>query len=232
MNDVVYICREGKNRELTYSLRSVEKNFPHRMLIIYGGKPDDIEPDAYHRVKQEGATKWEKVRNTLIKVCQNDGITPDFWLFNDDFFIMKPVENPVNYYDGTLVGRIAQIEQRLWGRPSKYSTQLRHLCKTLNAAGIANPLNYAHHTPMLINRKKMLETLEKYPNEPMFRALYGNINHIGGVNMPDVKFYKNRQPWPIGTYASTADESWNQEKIGEIIREAFPEPSHWEVNRG
>lgn len=232
MNDVVYICREGKNRELVYSLRSVEKNFPHRMLIIYGGKPDNIEPDAYHRIKQEGATKWEKVRNTLIKVCQNDGITSDFWLFNDDFFIMKPVENPVNYYEGTLVSRIAQIEQRLWGRPSIYSTQLRHLCGTLNAAGIANPLNYAHHTPMLINRKKMLATLEKYPDEPMFRALYGNINHIGGVNMPDVKFYKNRQPWPIDTYVSTADESWNQEKIGEIIRAAFPEPSHWEVSRG
>lgn len=232
MNDIVYICREGKNEELRYSLRSVERNFPHRLVIIYGGKPDDIEPDAYHRIKQEGATKWEKVRNTLIKVCQNNGITPDFWLFNDDFFVMEPIAEPVNYYDGTLQERIDQLKAATFGQLSLYTKQLLHLVATLKDAGIEEPLNYAHHTPMLINRKKMLETLEKYPDEPMFRALYGNINRIGGINAPDVKFMGRRRPATIGAIVSTADESWNQEKIGEIIREAFPEPSHWEVNRG
>ncbi len=81
---------------------------------------------------------------------------------------------------------------------------------------------------MIINRKKMLETLKKYPNEPMFRALYGNINQIGGENMPDVKFYQRRQPFPIGQYASTADESWRQEKIGQIIRGKFATRSRFE----
>lgn len=228
MNDIVYILRMGKNEELRYSLRSVEQNFPYKRVWFYGGKPQDIQPDRFERIFQEGDTKWQKVRNTLVLICQNDNITEDFWLFNDDFFIMEKVENPVNYYDGTLADRIKQIESAIFGQQSEYSKRLRHLLETLQNAGIDEPLNYAHHTPMLINRKKMLETLEKYPNEPMFRALYGNINKIGGENMPDVKFYQKRQPFPIGTYVSTADESWATEKIGFIIRDTFKTKSRFE----
>lgn len=228
-NDVVYICREGKNEELRHSLRSVEQNFPHRFVIIYGGKPDDTEPDVYHRVKQEGATKWERVRNTLKLVCQNDGITPDFWLFNDDFFVMEPVASPTNYYDGTLEERIQELEAATFGKPSPYTKQLRHLVATLKAAGIEQPLNYAHHTPMLINRQKMLETLEQYPDEPMFRALYGNINHIGGIEMPDVKFMGIRKPKNISPFVSTSDESWRSEQIGFTIRNKFKNKCIWEV---
>lgn len=227
-HDIVYIVRAGTNRELVYSLRTVERNFPHRKVWLYGGMPKGIKPDEAIIIQQQGETKWEKVRNTLLECCKNDNITEDFWLFNDDFFIMEPVTEPTNYYDGTLEQRIEAIEQASRGIGNQYSQKLRHLLDTLKKAGIEEPLNYAHHTPILINRKKMLETLEKYPNEPMFRALYGNINHIGGENMPDVKFHQNRQPYPIGQYASTSDESWNQDEIGRIIRQKFPDPSKWE----
>ena len=227
-HDIVYILRDGKNEELRYSLRSVEKNYPHERVVFYGGKPDGIEPDLFVPYMQPGDSKWEKVRNTVEMICKNDQLTEDFILFNDDFFIMKPVEIPTNYYDGTLDERIKTIEGAVFGRHSEYSDCLRHLVETLRSADVANPLNYAHHTPMIINRKKMLETLKEYPNEPMFRALYGNINQIGGENMPDVKFYQRRQPFPIGQYASTADESWNQEKIGQIIRGKFAMRSRFE----
>ena len=227
-NDVVYIVRGGKNEELRYSLRSVEQNFPHRDVCIYGGKPKGIKADINVQMEQYGRDKWEKVRNTLKEICKNDLHTENIWLFNDDFFIMQPVKKPANYYDGTLAHQINVIEAKVFGRKTQYSVKLRHLLDTLRKAGVEQPLNYAHHTPMLINRKKMLETLEAYHREPMFRALYGNLNHIGGVDMPDVKFYGNRQPWPIGTYASTADESWLTEKIGFVIRDKFRTPSRWE----
>lgn len=228
MNDIVYFLREGKNLELIYSLRSVEQNFPHRMVIFYGGKPDGITPDAYHPIDQKGTTKWERVRNMLIKACENNGITPNFWLFNDDFFVMRRQTEPKNYYDGTLAERIAQIEKVVFGRHTNYSNQLRHLVETLKEAGIEKPLNYAVHMPMLINRKKMLATLEKYPDEPMFRALYGNINKIKAENHPDVKFVQLRQPYPVGDYASTTEDSFKYEHIGTIIRQAFPKPSRFE----
>lgn len=223
MNDIVYFLRDGVNEELRYSLRSVEHNFPHNRVIFYGGKPDGITPDMHVAVNQYQPSKWERVRAMMLDACRNDDITPDFWMFNDDFFVMKPISNPCNYYDGTL-------KQRIDGIPadSAYRWQLARLHHLLEKIGITEPLNYAHHTPMLVNRAKMVETLEKYPDMPMFRALYGNINHIGGQEMPDVKFYLERQPWPLGTFASTADESWKREKIGRIIRDAFTTPSRWE----
>lgn len=145
---------------------------------------------------------------------------------------LDSVAEPVNYYDGTLQGRIDQLKAATFGQLSAYTKQLLHLVATLKDAGIEEPLNYAHHTPMLINRQKMLETLEKYPDEPMFRALYGNINHIGGINAPDVKFMGRRRPATIGALVSTADESWKTQPIGHTIREKFKQPSIWEVRHG
>ena len=228
MNDIVYFLRDGKNVELVYSLRSVEKNFPYKRIIFYGGKPDGITPDLHVSVNQDQQTKWQNVRKMMTIACQDDDITPNFWLFNDDFFVMRKQKEPKNYYDGTLAGRIAQIEKVVFGRRTNYSNQLRHLAETLKEAGIEKPLNYAVHMPMLINRKKMLETLEKYPDEPMFRALYGNINKVKAENHPDVKFVQLRQPYPVGDYASTTEESFKYENIGTLIRQTFTKPSRFE----
>lgn len=228
MNDIVYFLREGKNVELIYSLRSVEQNFPHKHVIFYGGKPDGITPDRHVKINQNEPTKWQNVRKMMLMACKDDCITQSFWLFNDDFFVMRRQTEPKNYYDGTLAERIAQIEKVVFGQQTQYSRQLRHLVETLREAGIENPLNYAVHMPMLINRKKMLATLEKYPDEPMFRALYGNINKIKAENHPDVKFVQLRQPYPVGDYASTTEDSFKYEHIGTIIRQAFPKPSRFE----
>ena len=162
MNDIVYILRMGKNEELRYSLRSVEKNFQYRKIWFYGGKPQDIQPDNFERVFQEGETKWQKVRNTLVLICQNDNITEDFWLFNDDFFIMEKVENPVNYYDGTLADRIKQIESAIFGQQSEYSKRLRHLLETLQNAGIDEPFE---------NIRAIVKCIETCQDNPIYKAI-------------------------------------------------------------
>lgn len=231
-HDVVYIVRDGFNNELKHSLRSVERNFPHRNLVIYGGQPFGVKPDRLVRIEQQGDEKWSKVRYTLRIICDDNNLTEDIWLFNDDFFIMQPIDNPQNYYDKRLIDWIESIEAMTYGAPSEYTKRLRAELKTLQDAGIAEPLNYEHHTPMLINRKKMAETLDRYPECPLFRALYGNLHQIGGIDMPDVKFHQKRQPWPLGAYASTSDESWNTERIGFVIRDRFMTPSKWEIIDG
>lgn len=230
MNDIVYFLREGKNEELRYSLRSVVKNFPHSRVIFYGGKPKGITPDVYVKVEQNEPTKWQKVRHMMLLACENDDISDEFWLFNDDFFVMKKVETPPTaIYNGTLAGRIAQIEKATFGRPSEYSKLLRRLKEELQAHGIEKPLNYATHTPMLINRKKMAEVLRGGYKSPMFRALYGNLCHIGGIDEPDVKYHGIRKPQNSDTiYVSTSDESWNRDEIGHRIRAYFQERSRFE----
>lgn len=228
-HDIVYFLREGKNRELIYSLRSVEKNFPYKRICFYGGKPDGITPDRYTQIKQDQPTKWQNVQKMMAIACQDDELTPDIWLFNDDFFVMQKITKPVNYYDGTLQARINQIEKVVFGSRTVYSRQLRQLLKHLKSKDPDHtPLNYATHTPMLINRAKMLAVIEKNPDQPMIRALYGNLERVPAINHPDVKFAQIRQPYPIKEYASTTDESFRTEHIGEIIRKAFPNKSRFE----
>ena len=70
-HDIVYILRNDiDSDEIRYSLRSVEKYFPHGKVWFYGGKPAGIEPDEYVKVIQQGASKYAKVTNTLSAVVK------------------------------------------------------------------------------------------------------------------------------------------------------------------
>ena len=154
MNDIVYILKEDvEPDELRYSLRSVCKNFPYKEVWFFGGKPEGITPDHYVQFRQKGMMPWEKVVSTIEEICRNKDISEDFWLFNDDFFIMKKVKDMPPYYDKTLLRRIQQIEGRRGGIPSLYSTQLRRTREALVTEGYRT-LNYAVHMPILINRTK------------------------------------------------------------------------------
>ena len=83
---------------------------------------------------------------------------------------------------------------------------------------------------MKINRRKMLRTIERFPDCPMFRALYGNYNDIGGFDAPDCKIVRPEIPIPNGArFVSTSDASFINGLVGRQIRERFPEKSQWEI---
>lgn len=228
--DIVYFVKESsKNRELQYSLRSVEQNFKvgGRVWLV-GGMPAGFKPDGFLRVAQGMPSKWENVRKSLVAVCQSDEISEKFWLFNDDFFILKPVEKmPEAYYDGSILELCQRIEKRSGGF-NLYTKQMRHLIQTLEDAGLTT-LNYALHRPMLIEKKKALEVLEKFPDEPMFRSLYGNYWLI--ISEPDVDYKISRNQEPLDeskVFVSTMDDTWNQGQAAFRLRELFDKPSRWE----
>lgn len=228
-NDIVYILRNGyDSQEIYYSVRSVCANFPYRKIWFYGGKPEGITPDVMVEYPQRGNTKWERVTNTLKAVCENDDITPDFWLFNDDFFVMKKVKTVEPMIDGTLWARAQRINQIYGGRDTKYSAQIRDTARMLRDKGY-DRLNYALHVPMLINRAKGLLTIEEFPNHPMFRSLYGNHHRIGGVIVDDVKVTSEVElPTGDETFLSTDDSSFINGRVGQYIREAFPDKCKYE----
>ena len=233
-HDIVYFLKDWPtNEELRYSLRSVEQNWPYNKVWFCGGCPDGLSPDRFMRVSQEGVDKWNKVRNMIRKVCNNDQVTEEFWLFNDDFFVLKNfVETRFGtQYNGTLGAYIERIEKRLGG-PDDYTSRLREAKKALEKAGLPT-LNYEVHKPMLINRRKALEVLDKFPNTPCFRSLYGNYYGAGIVNKHDMKIKILRySKMPLvkteWDFVSTNDKSFAQGEVGEFIRDKFKEPSRFE----
>jgi hypothetical protein len=77
---------------------------------------------------------------------------------------------------------------------------------------------------MLVDKKKMLEALETFPDCPMFRSLYGNYAEIGGVQHNDVKIDNTDDSIPDGAdFVSTTDGSFRCGVVGAQIRRLFPE---------
>lgn len=227
-SDIVYILKNGETTdEIKYSIRSVCENFPYRKLWIYGGKSEVIMPDGYVEVKQTGNNKWEKVNNTIRLICQNDDITPDFWLFNDDFFVMKKIKKVDYMIGGTLWARAQKISRKFGGRDSSYTNMLKDTARILRDNGY-DRLDYALHVPMLINRKKALATINRFPNCPMFRSLYGNHHEVGGIIADDVKITSETEVPKDPVFISTDDNSFKSGKVGEYIRNAFPDPCKYE----
>lgn len=231
--DIVYFVKdEPTNEELVYSLRSVEKNWQYRSVWFCGGCPKNLKPDQRIDLEQQGTSKWNKVRDMIARVCQNKDITEDFWLFNDDFFILKPTtEDMPPQYNGELVPYVERIEKRQ-GHSDDYTMRLRCASEALEKAG-KTTLNYEVHKPMLINRKKALEVMEAFPKTPAFRSLYGNYWQIGGVSKHDMKikvkkYGKMHNVENYWEFVSTSDTSFNEGEVGEFLRRRFTERSRFE----
>ena len=217
LKDVVYILKKDvQPDELRFSLRSVERNFPFNRVFFFCGRPEGINPDVYVPFEQIGATKWEKATSTYRKICESD-VSEDFWLFNDDFFIMERIDDLPYMYKGTLKERIDDLRDRRGN--SSY-------CMNLEGCGF-DSLDYALHIPMLINKQKSIETLNTFKS-PMFRSLYGNYAKVGGIKADDVKIYSAGLPQPGQALLSTSDASFKFGRVGKIIRDKFSERSQWE----
>lgn len=226
MWDIVYFVKDTpENEELRYSLRSLS-NFPHKKVCFYGCCPKGLNPDIHFKYKQDGKTKWENVNMMLRSACQSDLITENFWLFNDDFFIMNKVLNPQDYHSGDLYKRIVQLEDK-HGGITEYSLQLRNMCKELEALG-CNSKNYAVHYPMLINKKYALEVLNM-TDCPMFRCLYGNYATVKSINVNDCKIIDKEKEWKGTDYLSTEDKAFEEGVVGKQIREKFPDKCKYEL---
>lgn len=225
--DIVYILKEDMDpAELIYSLRSIERNFPHGRVWFVGGQPEGLVPDGRIRHKQTGMSKWERVRSSWMEIIRNKDISDDFFLFNDDFFVMEPFKGDfVNYTGGTLEKRISGLVKAVGN--SKYVKELDQARRMLINDGY-DTMSFALHMPFLVNKRLVFETLSTF-NSPMFRSLYGNQHHIPYRSHEDVKIFENDKDVPPSIdFLSTTEESFRHGLVGEYIREQFREPSKYE----
>ena len=226
-NDIIYILKDKLDtEELRYSLRSVEANFPHRFVWFVGGQPEGFKPDRSLPHRQAGANKWEMIRSSMLRVIQEPDLTDEFYLFNDDFFVMKPRRGKfTNYVDKTLTWRIADLRKE-YPFLNNYGRTLVKAREELKIKGHSED-NYEVHLPMLF-RKDLAHTVLQC-SSPQMRSIYGNINEIKHVQHNDVKVYDLDTVPDDPDYLSTNDKTFTEGKVGEYIRQTFPNPSRFEV---
>ncbi len=219
--DFVYICKDGDNEELRYSIRSVSASFPNNNIWVIGGKPSWYS-GKYVAIPQTG-TKQDNARNNLKAAILHPAISDNFVLMNDDFFITMNIDYLDNIHGGSLINLINFKKET---RASLgYVNLLEATYEALVAAGIENPLNYEMHTPMMMNKNKLSSVIDAYP---LWRSAYGNVHDIGGREMRDVKVHGelgNGVPVP---FMSTEDDSFHF--VEPVLRRMFPTPSKYELD--
>lgn len=222
--DYVYICRQGENEELRYSIRSVVKHMPPGNIWVVGDKPTWYIGNFIP--VEDIAGKFTNIRNAISVAANSDLISDEFVLMHDDFFVVKPIKDIPTMHAGLLQNKIKEYSELDPG--SRYVEALSKAYSYLRRRGIKEPLDYDIHVPMVMN-KNNLKTIVNKTNAPM--SVYGNMFSIGGSQITDVKIYtkfnklsersydfSNNEP----TFVSCEDKSFPILHRA-ILREMFPE---------
>lgn len=227
--DLVYVCRDGNNEELKYSIRSAVANLPHDNVWVVGGKPDWYVGNHIPVPQNSGA--YENVRTSLRAIVDHTEVSQDFILMNDDFFIVKPVKDVNYFYSGTMDEKINNYmaNKKSYG----YITLLSNTKRELKRLGYEDILDYELHVPFPMNKEKLIPILEM---KTLWRSLYGNIYAVGGSKMDDVKIYsKNKYDFDAKEYLdseyiflSTIDDSFDY-ILNSLLWDLFPNKSKYEA---
>lgn len=220
--DVVYVVRTGSNDELRYSLRSL-RNLAHDKVWIVGHAEPWLRNYGYLATRQDGVSRRNAWQN-LSAAASHRHISDPFVLMNDDFFVTAPVEDLIPQHRGSLLGHAAE------GNGDRHSG-LARTATLLRGLGVAEPLSYETHTPMVVAREGFAAAVEMCASDPHLapKSIYANLAGLGGINGGDAKVHDTSEEIPAGPFLSTSDRSWARHPVGRLIRDMFPDPSPYEV---
>lgn len=232
--DFVYLCRNGKNEELRYSIRSVSHFFPEANIWVVGGKPDWYVGN-YIPIPQTAPNKFLIQINNLSAILGNDSIGEDIVVMNDDFFIVRPIKKFYALASGTLLNRIKEYQANKMSS-NLYTKSLIALYRSLKKVR-RDPIDFELHTPMPIKKSNLKKLLDEGITT-MWRSNYGNrfVKDRFIKYTSDVKFY-NKEKMKFKEYDprtgnspffSTDDDSFELIK-NELLANLFPEPSKYEA---
>lgn len=200
MKDIVIPYQKNMSGELDTCLALIKKNVPHRNIYVIEAHDNRSRMQPSH-INQILKLKW---------ALDNLDLTEDFYLFNDDFFVLEKVNDIPYYHKGRLD---SQPANRFGGG---YAMAVRHTKDFLGSEA----LSYELHVPFLFNTErlsaliKLLEPNLSTRKCPLIRSTYGNLYSVGGEYMEDVK---NINDYHGKTYLSTNEGSFKR-GIGDYIR--------------
>lgn len=232
--DILYTLAENYDgAELRYSLRSL-KNIPHERVFIVGGCPKWVK-NVIHIPATQSGTKYKNTTENLKIACNDTRLSEDFIFFNDDFFVIKTIKDPVkelNIYMGTVQSIIdALYKWHPFG--SAYIRGMEETRVLLCELGKQEPLSYELHIPCIFNKYNYLKMFDiegvKDINCLHKRTLYGNLYRTGGKYMQDVKVLTRHKfdTAKVDKFLSCSNAAFD--KVSAYLGGKFPEKSPYEI---
>lgn len=242
--DVAYVVRPGdRNEELRYSIRTVEKNLPHRDLVIAGHVPSWLDPTRVIgiHVPQTAHSKPLNALANLHAILNSSWLTYDVVLMNDDHFVTQHV---TGIPDQSL-GPMTWTTNPLFAGSRRYLRSMNDTLDILRDLGITEPWSYEGHTPFVANRGSLLAALalitrtaalhHGWPADRvagiLWRTVLGNLQGRPHPITAQAKVSSLEHPGPYpGPFLSTNDSTFARGAVGRWIRATWSTPSSYELD--
>lgn len=195
-----------KDNEIRYSLRSVEKFVQHDNVIVVGECPRFLK-NVFHIPCEDKPRRSFSIFSKIMKAIDNPGVSEDFIFFNDDHFVLEPVNRWEYWVDGT-------VKDYSLKAAGSFKTRARNVLALDPDAFFADV-----HTPIVFNKQKFRERVGglDWSKEYLIKSSYC-IAETLLAEMQDCKIYK---------------ASLNEEEIKEIIKDKpFFSIGPWAINQG
>lgn len=218
--DHVYVCRDGRNEELRYSLRSLDRFVTADRVCLVGGWPGWVTGARLFPRRPSGDAHSTTTAHLRFAV-EEDEISDPFVLWMDDVYATEPVPEVPVLHNGPV------------GRPSTrtaWHRGQRATARWLRDNGFDRPLSYELHVPLVVHKDPMREVLarlgEVRDRAPHKRTMYGNLAGLGGAFSRDVKVM-SRSAKVEGPWLSSADATFGSAVLPRLLG-LLPEPSRFE----
>lgn len=229
--DIVVPVREvHANAQLRYALRSWAAHLPHSRVWVVGYRHPWLADDVEHIPTTQDGAGYVNTTTAMRAACEHPDVSDPFTWCNDDTFTMGPLP------DGMPVlhrGPMLDLVVARGAGSGPYVEQLRGTYSWLTGLGY-EPLSYDLHVPLPVGKAAMVAALDAAPGHDAHkRTVYGVLAGIGGEQVHDVKisYRAPRGFGPESRFLSTMPDSFNNGRVGEFIRTAFPEPCRHERGR-
>ncbi len=236
--DVVYTYRydsRSQNKQLRYSLRSIEKHLSGIGNVIVIGFPCGM-PGVKYLEHHDNFGAARNIMGKLQAAANEPQISEDFFYIADDHYLLKSmqVEDYPYYVNGTL--------QTLYKtQTNAYRAMIKNTYEALEARQFTS-VNYNVHSPIIYNKTKLRKLAETYDlNNPLgylAKSLYMNtfldvMLDLDIRVMTDCKIRTNFEPEEIkrrieGRDVWSTGKEWQHENIGKVLEELYPNKSKWE----
>lgn len=239
MRDLVYLVRSGSNEELRYSLRSVAKHADglFRKVWVVGVRLPRWLTGVHVLPIPDGPVKHQTMRDKVRAVCDEPGVSDEFVLMNDDYFLAEPIDEWVVYHMGPASAWWQEIIDSRGGHVSRYMRDVKTTCDWMAAQGYGDVLIRETHSPTIWDKRRLAAVLDRYPaDQPVTVVdLYAaagcggegeyalNAKAVNGETFAE-KVAAGDSPW-----LSSNDTAFRREAIGRWVRKNFTVPSRFEV---
>lgn len=220
--DILYYIGKGshhQNLELRYSLRSLEAHCKDIDNVwIVGNKPHFLNDNVKYLWVEDSGAWWQNAFYKTMAAIEA-GISDNFLLMNDDFFMLKDFRAATypRYHKGEMPDEAKNKYQEA-------IVNTKHILQNLGKS----VLHYGVHCPMRINGKKYLQLARFYKKDfaggaISARCLYGNL-FCKGKKVHDNKGSVLKKS-ATGCFSS---KEWVDANLFAELQKMFPNPSRWE----